>query len=148
MSHSFDIAIGSELMYYKTDVSLLADTVADILTPDGIFIHTHHFRVDGLEMELMQTMASIGLQTLECDPVEFLTVEDRTYHPEWLHIKCLVSAPPTLSDLLLLDYPFLKLFRPSSGSDLSVEYCEIDSDTEPEIKMSMDELMSKYNIKL
>lgn len=142
--HSFDAVIGSELMYYKTDVSLLSATVKDVLAPLGVFIHTHHFRVSGLQQDLLESMESVGLVTLECNPVEFLGEEDKRHHPEWLQIKCLISTLPGQADKLLTDCTFLKRFVAPSEFEESGS----DDDDEPQVKISADEIMAKYNVKI
>jgi SAM-dependent methyltransferase len=144
--NSLDVIIGSELMYYKTDVSQLSETVAAILKPDGVFLHIHHFRVEGLDVNLVTTLESIGLRTLECRPGTFLSRGDEDEHPEWLQIKCLVSAHPEVADKLLAEYPFLLTYAPClQDSDCDGDDDE-DSDGEPEIKLSMQELFSKYDV--
>lgn len=147
LRQSFDVIIGSELMYYKTDVAMLSDIITEVLRPGGIFLHIHCFRVDGLDHELKTAMQAIGLETLICKPEDILSAEDQDMHPEWMKVTCLMSAPPEVADTLLDQHSFLKHFCPNIVDD--DDYAdESDSDPEPEIKMSIDELMSKYNVKL
>ena len=133
-------------MYYKTDVLVLSETVSALLCARGVFVHTHYFRVDGLAADLVAAMENIGLITMEYTITDLLSEEDQSLHPEWLRAKCLLSTCPSVADELLAAHPFLSLFSPDSGSDV-----EEDNDGEeevPEIALSMEDLMSKYNVSL
>ena len=46
----FDVAIACELMYYRTDVGLLMQTVSDLTSGKGLFLHAHLFRRYGQEV--------------------------------------------------------------------------------------------------
>lgn len=146
--NSFDIIIGSELMYYKTDVLLLSETVSALLCAGGVFVHTHYFRVDGLAAELATAMENIGLVTIEYTISDLLTKEDQSIHPEWLRADCLFSACPEVVDRLLAEHPSLCRFCPNSPSDAEEEKGDESDGDAPEIALSMEDLMSKYNVSL
>jgi hypothetical protein len=48
---SFDVAIACELMYFRTDVFSLMQTVLE-LTGNGLFLHAHLFRRYGQEVRM------------------------------------------------------------------------------------------------
>ena len=130
--HETDVVLGCELMYYKTDVRSLVETVSDLLASDGIFIHAHHFRKEGLDSELADVLAEFGYETVECAPSMFLTSAEQSDHPEWLKIRCLISGRSDFIANIRLRYNYLKSFVPGTEGDGSESD---DVDEPPEITL-------------
>lgn len=91
---SFDVLIGSELMYYSVNVTELVTVVSTLSAPDGLFLHAHIFRKHGQFAELVRSFVAVGWSTLLVDIDSFIAADELTDHPEWYSIKALVSGPP------------------------------------------------------
>ena len=122
----FDVVIGSELMYYNTDVYslvgavkslLLDDEIGDSPTP-GLFIHAHVFRKDGQENELIQSLALVMNWTSAEIPIEtFISEQDLGHHPHWYNVRCLISAAPSVITGLLTSNPRWVVFKPIQNEE-------------------------------
>ena len=62
-TRSFDIVLGSDLMYYRTAVSELISTVMSLTRHTGLFIHAHIFRSQGQDTEMIDLLASMVWKT-------------------------------------------------------------------------------------
>jgi hypothetical protein len=155
----FDVIIGCELMYYKTILGDLLNTVSSLLRSGGIFIHVHHFRQVGLQQDLIRGLETLGMATLVCKrPRAFLSSEECSVHPEWLQIVCMISGPAhvLLEEILPRHAHMLSVARchveggtysnSSSGNENDEgegESDENEDDGEPEIRMD-PALLAKY----
>ena len=92
----FDVVLGCELMYFRTDVQALVKTVLNLTDSCGIFIHAHLFRRSGLEQELIAAFQHEGWCTLEAPHGSFISQEELRHHPEWYRVRALVSGPKEL----------------------------------------------------
>lgn len=105
----YDVVLGCELMYYKTDVHTLLQAVWNLCEEGnekkGLFIHCHLFRRLGQEEELISILAQRGWQTLEILAKDFLCQEELSQHPEWYSMRMLVSAPNERIESLRQSYP-------------------------------------------
>jgi hypothetical protein len=87
----FDVIIGSELLYYKTDIDLLAKAVSKLSASDGVFIHAHIIRVSGHGEELIGRLAALGWETSEV-PSRLVAGTELDDHPEWRGVRCFISV--------------------------------------------------------
>jgi SAM-dependent methyltransferase len=92
----FDIVIGCELMYYRTDPRELLSTVLDLTNRNGLFIHSHVLRRLGQGQTMIDFLAAAGWDTLEIPVVDFISKEELGHHPEWYSVRCLISGPKEL----------------------------------------------------
>ena len=102
----FDIVLGCELMYYRTDLEALTSTLEHIVDiQKGLFIHAHIFRVDGMEIQMINSFRNIGWNTLEVVITDFINENELKIHPEWYKARCLVSAKDTIIEELRRQHP-------------------------------------------
>ncbi len=97
----FDVAIGCELMYYRTNIPELMDTVLMLTNSTGLFVHAHLFRKDGQEQELIDHLEARGWATYELPHSRFVDPEDLQHHPEWYKVRALISGPLSRMEELL-----------------------------------------------
>lgn len=100
---SFDVVLGSELMYYTTDIPQLFSTVRQLTSDNGVFLHGHVFRRTGQIDEWIEETAQYGYTTVEVLPPSLLTEEELKYHPEWWKVRVLVTARVERMSTLLSD---------------------------------------------
>ena len=116
----FDVIIGCELFYYRTNVEELLYTVLKLTNSTGIFVHSHVFRRCGQDAEMMKYFSDHGWITLEIPVQQFIDSKELEEHPEWLNVHCLVSGPmEIMNDLLKSKAPSEKLQALSNASDMS-----------------------------
>lgn len=89
----FDVVLGSELMYYTTDISQLFFTVRQLTADKGVFLHGHFFRKPGQIEEWMKEIESYGYSTMEVVAISLLKAQELAEHPEWYRVRVLVTAP-------------------------------------------------------
>lgn len=99
----FDIVLGSELMYYTTDIAQLFSTFRQLIghQTQGIFLHGHVFRRDGQIDEWISITAAYDYVTMEVLPTSLLTATELRHHPEWYKVRVLVTAHVTVLPGLL-----------------------------------------------
>jgi hypothetical protein len=89
----FDSVIGCELMYYRTEVPALLETVFRLINPEiGIFIHAHLFRKDGQAEEMIEWFHANNWETYEVPHACFISESEMKDHPEWFKIRALISG--------------------------------------------------------
>lgn len=92
--HFVDIAIGCELMYYRTDVKALVAAVMQLVDPEnGLFVHTHLFRRCGQAEELIHYLSLHDWITYEAPHRSFVSEKELAEHPEWYRVRQLISGP-------------------------------------------------------
>ena len=97
----FDVIIGCELFYYRTNVEELLYTVLKLTNSSGIFVHSHVFRRCGQDVEMINYFSDHGWITLEVPVQKFIDSKELEEHPEWFNVHCLVSGPiEIMNDLL------------------------------------------------
>ena len=100
-----DLVLGSELLYYNTDMDALVSTIAEQLTIDGVCVLCVVHRVHGGAAALAASAASYGLVAFDAPPADDSDVVDASR----LHVLCragrveslFASAPlliPVVSD--------------------------------------------------
>lgn len=105
LSEKFDFVFGCELMYYKTYIPLLVETVRSLVGGEGLFIHCHLFRRYGQEMELKIEFESIGWKTIELPHETFISEKELSDHPEWYRARSLISGPEKTVNRFLVQNP-------------------------------------------
>lgn len=103
LSPFFDVVIGCELFYYRTSVHDLLYTVLQLTDSSGIFIHSHVFRRQGQDMEMIEYLGNHGWITAEIPVQLFIGTEELEHHPEWFGVQCLVSGPSERIQALLIE---------------------------------------------
>eukprot|EP01035_Chromulina_nebulosa_P026778 gene26778-35100_t len=89
-----DIAIGCELMYYRTDIQALVAAVLQLVDPEnGLFVHSHLFRRYGQAEELIHHLSLHDWITYEAPHRSFISERELAEHPEWYRVRQLVSGP-------------------------------------------------------
>jgi hypothetical protein len=89
----YDVAIGCELMYYRTDPRELLSTVIAITGGRGLFFHSHVFRRRGQGQEIIDFLLEHDWNTLEVPIKDFVDPKELAIHPEWYSARCLMSGP-------------------------------------------------------
>lgn len=89
----FDVVLGCELTYYRTDMSALVSTVMALTKSSGLFIHAHLFRGAGQEQQLIDLFSSHHWMTYELPHRSFISEVELRHHPEWFRMRALVSGP-------------------------------------------------------
>lgn len=88
----FEVVLGCELFYYRTNIEDLLATVLHLTNNSGIFIHSHIFRRCGQDIEMTNFLARYNWITLEI-PIEcFIEEEELSLHPEFYNVNCLMSG--------------------------------------------------------
>lgn len=90
-SQPFDVILGSELLYYRTDVSQLIKCIISLSGSRTIFIHSHVIRMNGQGQLLADGLKDLGLFTYEM-PVEDIVGEEIKDHPEFFSVRCLITV--------------------------------------------------------
>lgn len=93
MSGHFDVVIGCELFYYRTNIDELLCTVLRLTNNTGLFIHSHVFRRSGQDIELIEYLSQKNWITAEIPVQRFVDQNELDEHPEWFNVHCLVSGP-------------------------------------------------------
>eukprot|EP01039_Chlorochromonas_danica_P005845 gene5844-6437_t len=139
----YDVVLGCELMYYKTDVHTLLQAVWNLCEGDeeeeeeeesdkkkkeGLFIHCHLFRRLGQEEEVINLLAQQGWQSLEILGKDFLCEEELSQHPEWYSMRMLVSVPIERIASLQQRYPSWIPFQAVQPEDVEVNENEEDEE--------------------
>jgi predicted nicotinamide N-methyase len=88
----FDVVLGCELFYYRTNIQDLLTTVLHLTDKLGIFIHSHVFRRPGQDSELIDYLNKYNWITLEIPINSFIDEEELFNHPEWYNVHCLISG--------------------------------------------------------
>eukprot|EP01041_Mallomonas_annulata_P013241 gene13241-28028_t len=138
----FEMLIGCELMYYNTEPTALLETVQDLLSDDGLFIHAHVFRRQGQEQELMDAFTAHGYITVEVKIESFIPQCEIEVHPEWYKVRCLVSGTSiTIANMQSMNcqFEFIPFLVEQDDAD------ESDEDDEPQIRMSAEALAALMN---
>mmetsp|Transcript_21241 Transcript_21241/g.20558 ORF Transcript_21241/g.20558 Transcript_21241/m.20558 type:complete len:316 (-) Transcript_21241:12-959(-) len=89
----FDVVLGCELFYYRTNIEDLLTTVLHLTDNSGIFIHSHVFRRPGQDTELINYLNTYNWITLEIPIKSFIDEDELSNHPEWYNVHCLISGP-------------------------------------------------------
>ncbi len=97
----FDVVIGCELMYYRTDINELLKSVLALTGGSGLFLHAHLFRKEGQERELIAFLAERGWTTYEVLHRRFIDADELAHHPEWYKVRALVSGPIAVLEALV-----------------------------------------------
>ena len=116
----YDIVVGCELMYYRTDIELLLANVIHLTSnntntststndlrnnPKGLFIHSHVFRGDfHQETQLKTVFRRYNWLTLSIPIYTFVSSEELSQHPEWYAVIVLVSGPELYIHQLITQY--------------------------------------------
>jgi predicted nicotinamide N-methyase len=118
-SQPFDVVIGCELMYYRTNMKDLVDTVMQLTDCSGLFIHAHLFRKAGQECELIEQFSLHDWCTYEVPHRHFIDADELNHHPEWYKVRSLVSGPRLLMEQLVTaaEYSSWRLFKEDYPSD-------------------------------
>ncbi|KDO29259.1 hypothetical protein SPRG_19922 [Saprolegnia parasitica CBS 223.65] len=102
----FDIVIGCELMYYKTNLdALLATVLALVDAANGLFLHAHLFRKDEHDADMTAFLTKAGWATLAVPVPSFVPYEEMRLWPNWLNTCCLVSGPKARIAALAIAHP-------------------------------------------
>jgi predicted nicotinamide N-methyase len=88
----FDVVVGCELFYYRTNIQDLLTTVLHLTDNLGVFIHSHVFRRPGQDTELISFLGEYNWITLEIPIESFIDEEELFNHPEWYNVHCLISG--------------------------------------------------------
>lgn len=90
----FDIVLGTELMYYTTDIAQLFSTFRQLTghKHTGIFFHGHVFRRSDQILEWLKETAKYNYVTMEIPPNAILTRQELSEHPEWYRVRVLFTA--------------------------------------------------------
>lgn len=91
-SKHFDVVVGCELFYYRTNIQDLLTTVLHLTDNSGVFIHSHVFRRPGQDTELINFLDRFNWITLEIPIESFVDEEELFNHPEWYNVHCLISG--------------------------------------------------------
>lgn len=91
-THFFDVVLGCELFYYRTNIEELIFTVMELTNSTGIFVHSHVFRRVGQDVELINTLHGYNWVTYEIPVEVFVDQVELDEHPEWHNVHCLVSG--------------------------------------------------------
>jgi predicted nicotinamide N-methyase len=89
----FDVVIGCELFYYRTNIDELLCTVLRLTNNNGLFIHSHVFRRSGQDIELIEYLSRWNWITAEIPIQLFVDQDELDEHPEWFNVHCLISGP-------------------------------------------------------
>ena len=100
-SQPFDVILGCELMYYKTDMNQLLHTVLNLTNYNGIFIHSHVFRAHSLEKEMHTIFTQYHWNTLLVPIHTFIPLSELGTHTAWYQVCTLISGPNEVIDRLL-----------------------------------------------
>ena len=100
-SHHFDVVLGCELFYYRTNIEELLFTVIELTKSEGIFVHSHVFRRIGQDLELINYLHNHNWVTYETLVEHFIDQEELNEHPEWYNVHCLVSGSIDRMNVLL-----------------------------------------------
>ncbi|OQS01665.1 hypothetical protein ACHHYP_00416 [Achlya hypogyna] len=102
----FDVAIGCELMYYKTNLDALLSTVLTLVgDANGLFLHAHLFRKDEHDADMTAFFAAAQWATLAVPVPSFVPYEELRHWPNWLNTCCLVSGPQARIAALAAEHP-------------------------------------------
>lgn len=123
----FDIVIGSELMYYQTDLVMLLSTAMKLVNNCGLFLHAHLFRRYGQRREMNDFFKANGWNTAEILAEEYMSLKELSVHPEWHRVKTLVSGPQSVIELFLIQHPSWRPF-PDTEEDEEREDDEDNGD--------------------
>lgn len=137
-SMAFDVVIGCELMYYRTDIQSLVDTVLKLTGEGGMFVHGHLFRAPNQEQHLIQCLRVLGWDTVEAPVSEFIDATELNHHIEWYRVRCLVSAPSAVVSSLLATHSSWFVFEATSSHDAYDGYNDPDDEG--------DEIYALFNI--
>lgn len=107
----FDVVLGSELMYFNTDVALLIRTVLSLTNSQGLFIHGHLFRGRHQEQQLIDMLALHQWSTLEIPHKDFISAVELGHHVEWYRVRPLVSGPDATIAELARAHPSWRVFQ-------------------------------------
>ena len=124
----FDVVIGCELFYYRTSVQDLLYTVLQLTDSSGIFIHSHVFRRQGQDMEMIEYLGGHGWITAEIPVQLFIDSDEFEHHPEWYGVHCLVSGPSERIQALLIEENRRNSNKDARGA-LSCNYHHLSSAT-------------------
>ena len=119
----FNIIVGSELIYYRTDMNLLVQTVNRLSGPSTIFIHAHVIRENGKGTELVNLLEKEGFDTYECNIKDIVDDNDLANNPGFYQVRTLLSVPRDQKDKLLK-----AMIGTGSGSSRSISKGDVDVD--------------------
>lgn len=99
----YNIVLGCELIYYRTDIQLLMSTVMNLTGGDrGLFIHSHVFRVEAIQENFIRSMlTSHNWGTLYVPLHSFVINVELSEHADWYNVVQLISGPVTVINQLL-----------------------------------------------
>lgn len=109
----FDIVLGCELMYYRTDMNLLLSTVLNLIhRQNGLFIHCHVFRGESVqETALIDILKVYQWSSLTVPINTFVDSVELNQHPDWYNVCLLISGPVDVIHQLLSEHTDWKLFQ-------------------------------------
>lgn len=107
----YDIVLGSELMYFNTDVELMVQTVMELTQKKGLFIHGHVFREYYQKNQLINLLATHNWTTIEIPHKEFISKEEMKQHGDWYAVRALISGPKEEIEKLREEHPLWKEFK-------------------------------------
>jgi hypothetical protein len=116
----FDVVLGSELMYFNTDVGEIVDTVLSLTNKTGLFVHAHVFRARGQELSIIKLFGEHSWATLEVPCTEYITKEELDQHVEWRRVRMLVSGPVAAIAVLAAAHPAWLVFQ----EEITYEYSD------------------------
>lgn len=114
----FDVIIGSDLMYYSTDVGQLLKIMLSLTNlNDGIFISAHVFRRSGQKQEMIDYLKMNDWTTIQV-PIEYVASHiDLLQHPDWYSTCCLISSSTNNIAKILIENPSWLLFKEEDESE-------------------------------
>ena len=90
-----DLVLGSELLYYNTDLDALVATIADQLSPDGVCVLCVVHRIYGGAAALMKSAASQGLLAFDAPAAND---DSDVVDASRLHVLCRAGRVESLFD--------------------------------------------------
>jgi hypothetical protein len=134
MSSCYDVVLGSELMYFNTDVDIMVQSVMALTHKKGLFIHGHLFRGNNnkqniknqiinsnvneyiilghqQEHQLITLLAAHNWTTVEIPHKEFISAEELKQHGEWYRTRPLISGPEAVVAKLVGEHPSWREFK-------------------------------------
>jgi len=120
---AFDVIVGSELLYYRTDPKVLVEALNRVATESAVFVHSHVIRVSGQGQELVSQLEASGWETYEI-PIDLVAGEELAHHSEWHSARCLLSLKQPFKSTMKSDNNILTSF-PAEIQSLCIPFLEI-----------------------
>jgi 2-polyprenyl-3-methyl-5-hydroxy-6-metoxy-1,4-benzoquinol methylase len=126
----FDVVMGFELMYYKLDLEALIGTMKSLVKENGIFFHAHIFRKQGLELEVIEKLETMGWTSLEVPLTSIVHKRELSQHADWFNVRCLISGSYQVIQSLSEEHPNWIPFQEAFPEDDCSDDDDEGSDTE------------------